>query len=108
LPKDFDADAYFNDVIGIILGGGEKVENVEIRVKDNQQRYLRSLPLHHSQEEKIVDDDTSIFTFRLKPTFDFRQELLKYGAAVEVLKPKWLRDEMKEISEMMNDIYKSN
>jgi hypothetical protein len=105
LPKDFDADAYFNDVIGIILGGGEMVETVEIRAKDNQQRYLRSLPLHHSQEEKIVDDYTSIFTFRLKPTFDFRQELLKYGAAVEVLKPKWLRDEMKEISEKMNDIY---
>jgi hypothetical protein len=66
------------------------------------------LPLHHSQEEKIIDDDNSIFTYFLKPTFDFKQELLKYGSSVEVLKPEWLRCEMTEITNKMNDNYKSN
>jgi hypothetical protein len=105
LPKDFDAESYFNDTIGIILGGGEEVEDVEIKVTDNQQLYLRTLPLHHSQKEKIINDDLSIFTFHLKPTFDFRQELLKYGSSVEVIKPEWFREEMKQISEQMADIY---
>jgi hypothetical protein len=52
LPKDFDAESYFNDTIGIILGGGEEVEDVEIKVTDDQQLYLRTLPLHHSQNNK--------------------------------------------------------
>jgi hypothetical protein len=108
LPKNFDAESYFNDVIGIIIGGGEKVEKVQIRVTNEQQKFLRSLPLHHSQEEQVVDKWNSIFTFYLKPTFDFKQELLKYGAAVEVLKPEWLRREMTEIANKMSENYKSN
>jgi predicted DNA-binding transcriptional regulator YafY len=63
------------------------------------------LPLHHSQEEKIIDDDNSIFTYFLKPTFDFKQELLKYGSSVEVLKPAWLRNEMCEIANTMSENY---
>jgi hypothetical protein len=107
LPKNFDAENYFNDVIGIIIGGGEKVEKVQIRVTNEQQKFLRSLPLHHSQEEQVVDEWNSIFTFYLKPTFDFKQELLKYGAAVEVLKPEWLRREMTEIANKMSENYKN-
>jgi predicted DNA-binding transcriptional regulator YafY len=105
LPKNFDAENYFNDVIGIIIGGGEKVEKVEIRVTNEQQKFLRSLPLHHSQEEQVVDEWNSIFTFYLKPTFDFKQELLKYGDAVEVLKPEWLRNDFMRIAKEMDKIY---
>jgi predicted DNA-binding transcriptional regulator YafY len=65
------------------------------------------LPLHHSQEEKIIDDDNSIFTYFLKPTFDFKQELLKYGSSVEVLKPTWLRNEFSKIAKIMSENYKS-
>jgi predicted DNA-binding transcriptional regulator YafY len=107
LPKNFDAENYFNDVIGIIIGGDEKVEKVQILVTNEQQKYFRSLPLHHSQEEQVVDEWDSIFTFYLKPTIDFRQELLKYGDAVEVLKPEWLRQYMKEIANKMYVNYKS-
>jgi predicted DNA-binding transcriptional regulator YafY len=61
--------------------------------------------LHHSQEEQVVDEWNSIFTFYLKPTFDFKQELLKYGAAVEVLKPEWLRNDFMRIAKEMDKIY---
>jgi hypothetical protein len=105
LPKGFDAESYFNDVIGIILGGGETVERVEVRVTDQQQCYFRSLPLHHSQEEKVIDDDNSIFIYFLKPTFDFKQELLKYGSSVEVLKPAWLRNEFQNIAKELGQLY---
>jgi predicted DNA-binding transcriptional regulator YafY len=63
--------------------------------------------LHHSQEEQVVDEWNSIFTFYLKPTFDFKQELLKYGDAVEVLEPEWLRREMTEIANKMSENYKA-
>jgi hypothetical protein len=105
LPKGFDAESYFNDVIGVIVAGGESVEIVKVKVTDQQQCYFRSLPLHHSQEEKVIDDDCSIFTYFLKPTFDFIQELLKYGSSVEVLKPEWLRQEMISVIDKMRTTY---
>ena len=105
LPKGFDAEGVFHDVIGIIIGGREQLEVVEIKVTDGQQNYFRSLPLHHSQKEIVKDDDYSIFSYYLRPTFDFRQELLKYGDAVEVIKPMTLRREMAKISKAMSELY---
>jgi hypothetical protein len=107
LPKHFDADSYFKDVIGIIISGEEDVETVKIKLGNGQQKYLRSLPLHHSQVETVIDENESMFTFRVRPTFDFIQELLKYGAALEVVQPQWLRDEMRRTIKAMSERYET-
>ncbi|MBR5643923.1 MAG: WYL domain-containing protein [Salinivirgaceae bacterium] len=93
-PKDFDPEVYFRGSFGVILGYDCKIENVRLKVDANQANYLRSLPLHPSQEEVERHDDYSIFTLRLRPTFDFQQELLRNADALEVLEPQWLRDDM--------------
>ena len=92
LPKNFDAKEYFADAFGIIVSE-YAVENVEVKVADGQREYFRTLPLHPSQQETETVEDYSVFTFRLRPTFDFQQELRRYGSAVEVLSPQWLREE---------------
>lgn len=104
LPKDFDANDFFSECIGIIIGS-HKAELVEIEVGDGQQNYIRSLPLHHSQKETRREEDYSVFTFYLRPTFDFMQELLKYGASIEVVKPSWLRRDMANIAQNMSKLY---
>ena len=71
-----------------------------------QANYLRSLTLHQTQQEIERTDEYSIFTVRLRPTFDFRQEILSQGCDMEVLEPKWFRDEMAEISKHMWDNYR--
>ncbi|MCQ2338413.1 MAG: WYL domain-containing protein [Paludibacteraceae bacterium] len=39
---------------------------------------------------------------RIRPTYDFIQQLLWNGETIEVLEPKWLRTEMKRrIKEML-------
>lgn len=38
--------------------------------------YLRTLPIHHSQKEVKTTPNYADFEFYLRPTFDFRQELL--------------------------------
>lgn len=93
-PKDFDPKVYFRGSFGVILGYDCKIENVRLKVDASQANYLRSLPLHPSQEEVERHDDYSIFTLRLRPTFDFQQELLRNADALEVLEPQWLRDDM--------------
>lgn len=103
-PKDFKAEEYFFDCYGIINDENIKPCLVKIKTNTYQAKYLRGLPLHHSQSEIEVDENITIFQYYIKPTFDFKKELLSMGAEIEVLEPKWLRKEMKNIIEDMNKI----
>ena len=95
LPKRFDASKFFEDYYGVIVSDEEfDVCPVALRVDSWQSKYLRTLPLHHSQVEVERNEEYSIFEYRLCPSFDFRQKLLSMGAAVEVLAPKALREEI--------------
>jgi len=105
-PKDFKAEEYFDDCFGIIADANYKVETIKLKVSAGQANYLRSLTLHQTQKEIERNDEYSIFTVRLRPTFDFRQEILSQGCDIEVLEPKWFRDEMAEIAKNMWNKYR--
>lgn len=98
LPQDFDSETCFADCFGVIIGGPETAQTVEIEARSGQQHYIRSLPLHHSQQETACNDYCSTFTFYLRPTYDFIQELMKFGDGIEVVRPRWLRDLMRKIA----------
>jgi predicted DNA-binding transcriptional regulator YafY len=76
-----------------------------LKVYGTQVQYFRSLPLHSSQKEVETDKNHSIFTYFLTPDYDFKQDVLSFGDKVEVLEPKDLREEMKEIVKKLNKIY---
>jgi hypothetical protein len=105
LPEDFSPDSYFENAFGIIVEESIKPCIVKLKVFENQRKYLRTLPLHHSQEETKVNEDESIFSYFLSPTFDFKQQILSQGDDIEVLSPDWFRDEMIETVEKMNKYY---
>ena len=100
-PKDFNSDVYFRGCFGVILDYKYKIETVRLKVDASQANYLRSLPLHPSQEEVECHDDYSIFTLRIRPTYDFLQELLRNGDTLEVVSPDWLRDTLAEKARRM-------
>lgn len=106
MPKEWDAEEYFDGFIGVLCYDDCNKETVKIKVSTSQANYLRSLKLHESQEEVERNEDYSIFTYFLRPTYDFMQELLWNGEEVEVLEPQWLRDEMRGRIERMLDLYK--
>lgn len=85
----FDADEYVRDAFGIIFSQGE-AKDVVIRTDPRQAKYLRALPLHHSQSESI-HDAYSLFHYRLRLTDDFLQEILSLGNRVTVVSPPELR-----------------
>lgn len=89
IPPDFDAEAYFRDAFGIVFSQGE-AKKVIIRTDSRQAKYFRALPLHHSQSE-MIHDQYSVFTYHLRLTDDFVQELLSYGPKITVLAPTELR-----------------
>lgn len=95
--KGFDAAAFFHNSFGIYVEEGRKPENVDIKVDASQVKYLESLPLHDSQEKISQCPDHAIFRFRLVPTYDFEQEILRHGPSMEVLSPQWLRAEIMDL-----------
>ena len=107
-PKNFYPEEFFDDCFGIIADQKVKVETVKLKVSAGQANYLRSLTLHQTQKEIERTDEYSIFTVRLRPTFDFRQEVLSQGSDIEVMEPKWFRDEVAEISKHMWNKYKED
>ncbi|MDD3738792.1 MAG: WYL domain-containing protein [Lentimicrobiaceae bacterium] len=105
-PADFSPESFFYDSFGVIVNSGEETETVEIKVFDNQRKYFESLPLHHSQTLVEENGDYATFQYTIRPTYDFIQELFMHAENVEVIKPKWLREEfankVREMSEMYN------
>ena len=94
MPDDWDAAEYFEGCFGVIADHKTDIQSVTLKVNPSQANYLRSLPLHESQQETERTPDYSIFTLNLRPTFDFQQELLWNGEDIEVLEPLWLRKEI--------------
>lgn len=66
------------------------------------------LPIHHSQKEIDSDDETTTFEYRLRPTFDFYQQLLAQADQIEVIEPKHVRQEMKRFAENLLSYYKKD
>ena len=100
LPNKFDAAKFFEDYYGIIIGDEDfEVEPVALKVNSWQSKYLRTLPLHHTQVEVERNEEYSIFEYRLCPSFDFQQKLLSMGDSVGALAPVALRDILRKKAE---------
>ena len=96
IPEDFEAENIFKDCYGIICGTQTEVQRIRIRAYHPLVDYLKTLPWHSSQKEVYITEDYSEFEFFLRPTFDFRQEILSQGDEVEVLEPESFRQEVIE------------
>ena len=105
LPKKFNAEEFFRNYFGVIIGDDFEVEDVKLKVNADQVKYYRTLPLHRSQQEIETTDEYSVFRYHIAPTYDFWQEILSKGDTVEVLEPAGFREWMAETAANLNEIY---
>lgn len=89
IPPSFDPETYFRDSYGVVFTQGE-TKTIKLKVDARQAKYFRAVPLHHSQQE-MIHDTFSIFTYSMKISPDFVEELLSHGSRVEVLAPQELK-----------------
>lgn len=104
LNKDFDIDEYFAGCCGVITSDAA-IERVVILAYNGFADYLRTLPLHSSQKELESNDESTLFEYHVKPTFDFYQLLLAQGDQIEVIEPKSVRDMMRNFAINLMDYY---
>jgi predicted DNA-binding transcriptional regulator YafY len=108
MPDNFVPSEFFDSFYGIIANSQPKVEKVILKVSAGQANYMRSLPLHWTQEEIKRSDEYSLFELRICPEFDFQQEVLAKGEDFEVLEPIWLRKELAGKIKRMWNKYKED
>lgn len=96
MPADFSAQSYFSEYFGV-LTDDTPLTHVILRAHKWMPNYLRTLPLHHSQQELESTPDYTDFSFDIRPTSDFLGELLRHSNGIEVLEPLELREKMRQI-----------
>lgn len=95
MPQDFDSEEYFYNSFGVIKQDNCPPEIIELKVYGTKREYIRSLPLHHSQEEIESGKDWAVFRYYVAPTYDFIQEILSHGYEVEIIAPAHLKEEIR-------------
>ena len=96
MPADFSAQNYFSEYFGV-LTDNTPMAHVIVRAHKWMPNYLRTLPLHHSQQELESTPDYTDFSFDIRPTSDFLGELLRHSNGIEVLGPLELREKMRQM-----------
>lgn len=107
IDPDFDAEEYFGECYGIVVGDGTKPERIVLRAYGYEPYYMRDLPLHHSQIELQTTEDYTDFELTLRPTSDFKAHLMSRGQWVEVLSPEWLAEDIQNWLQAAIDRYKN-
>lgn len=95
--QSFDVNSYFHNSFGIVSQDGLEVTEIILSFSPLKGKYIKSLPLHHSQQVLTDDSMEVIIKLKLVITFDFVMELMSHGADVKVIQPQSLIDDMKEI-----------
>ncbi|MBR5640139.1 MAG: WYL domain-containing protein [Muribaculaceae bacterium] len=110
MPEDLIPEEFFADCYGITTNQGDP-KRISIKAEPTQAKYLRALPLHHSQQEEL-HDNYSIFRYKMRNTYDLRERLLSHGSSIEVLEPPELKaqivDELKRALDNYNKNKKSS
>ncbi len=94
----------FKNSFGVSSTLDQTPQEIVLSFTPHQGQYIKSLPLHHSQE--IVTDNEKELRIKLTlcPTFDFTQEILAHGHNVTVISPESFQNELKqEIKKMLNN-----
>ncbi|MBQ7533435.1 MAG: WYL domain-containing protein [Bacteroidales bacterium] len=105
MPSDFSVSDFFSGCYGIIKDE-TPILRVVLKANHFQAKYLKTLPLHHSQKIVSDDSDYTVFSYYICPTLDFKQKVLSYMSNIEVLEPASFRNDIQNEIEKMRKIYK--
>jgi predicted DNA-binding transcriptional regulator YafY len=94
--RNEDAAALFDQVIGLYDIEG-RPQIVELSFTPRQGKYIKTLPLHHSQDILIDNEQEFRISLFLIPNFELCQEILKHGDAVKVISPPFLIKKIKNV-----------
>lgn len=95
--SDFSMEDRFQDSFGIYSDETYPIEDVILAFDAEDGRYIKSAPLHPSQQIIKDEDDEFIVKVRIRLTPDFVMEILSRSWSLRVIHPSALRQQICEI-----------
>jgi predicted DNA-binding transcriptional regulator YafY len=90
--EGFDVNEYYRHCFGVISPAmGQQLREVILSFEPYQGKYIKTMPLHGSQEILKDDENELRISLKIYITHDFLMELLSYGENVKVIQPTELR-----------------
>jgi predicted DNA-binding transcriptional regulator YafY len=94
-PIDFNINEYYKYCFGIISPNGLTPQEVILSFDPFQGKYIKSLPLHESQQVLIDNKEELRIKLTVVITHDFFMELLSFGENLKIIKPDSLIEDIK-------------
>ena len=102
-PFTFNVEKEFRNAFGVLRDS--PAEKVILQFSKMQGEYIKTFPLHDSQQITRETGDFVTFEIYIHLTHDFIMELLRYGDNVKVVSPESLVWTMKEKINQMTNLY---
>ena len=103
IPDDFEFKKYFLSTFGLYKGKSTK--EVTLRFTPEKSKWIKDQIWHKNQKVKLLKDGSLELSFPVSDFSEITREILKHGDAVEVIKPKTLRDLIKAEAENIVKTY---
>ena len=97
--ESIDIEALFRNCYGIWNDPNMPIEDIELSYDALDGRFLKSVPLHHSQKIIVDNDEEFRISLRLRITNDFVMELLSRSRSLTVIRPQSLRERIRKVYE---------
>ena len=91
----YNIEESYRYCFGIISPTDEEPQDIILSFNSVQGKYIKTLPLHETQEILIDNEIELRIRLRLRFTHDLLMELLSYGGNMKVLQPQSLINEIK-------------
>lgn len=86
----------YRHCFGIVGPNDKEPHHIVLSFDPLQGKYIKSLPLHDSQQILVDNDEELRIRLKIFITHDFIMELLSYGQSLRVLQPKSLANRLKK------------
>ena len=102
-PDNFDFRKYFLSTFGLYKG--KSTREVTLKFTPEKSKWIKDQIWHKDQKARNLRDGSLELSFPVSDFSEITREILKHGDAVEVIKPKTLRDLIKAEAQKVAKIY---
>ena len=105
-PNAFQVNQYYKNSFGIISPNEDTPEDIVLSFTPFQGKYIKTLPLHHTQHILRDTEDELRISLKLYITHDFFMEILSLGDKVKVIQPEKLKKQLVSTVNEVQKLYK--
>jgi len=87
-PKDFNLTDYYKDSFGATRPDEQQPVEIILSFEPFQGKYIKTFPLHHSQQILTDTDDELRIRIKVYITYELKMELRSFGDSVTIIQPE--------------------